>query len=202
MTNLEKSNIEILVRDVETRHKGGIKILLLSSTITTFLTGLFAPFYVLYVQKLGGDIEKAGTSLAVFSVVSGVLILAFSVWESSVKDKKRIYVAGLLLRALVFALYIFVDSYYMLLLAQFLLGISAALVNPAFDALFTDHLTKEKVIAEWGGWEGLTSIATGAAAFLGPYLIVSFGFSFVFTAMALITSVIALRLLFLPKEIL
>ncbi len=182
--------------------KGGIKILLLSSTITTFLTGLFAPFYVLYVQKLGGDIEKAGTSLAVFSVVSGVLILAFSVWESSVKDKKRIYVAGLLLRALVFALYIFVDSYYMLLLAQFLLGISAALVNPAFDALFTDHLTKEKVIAEWGGWEGLTSIATGAAAFLGPYLIVSFGFSFVFTAMALITSVIALRLLFLPKEIL
>ena len=200
MLNPEKTSIEVLVEDVTKRHKGGIKILLLSSTITTFLTGLFAPFYVLYVEKLGGDIEKAGTSLAVFSIVSGVLVLAFSVWETSVKNKKNLYISGLLLRAIVFMLYIFIDSYYTLLLAQFLLGISSALVNPSFDALFTEHLTKEKVIAEWGGWEGLTAIATGAAAFVGPYLIVSFGFGFVFTTMAVITTSIAVRLMFLPKE--
>jgi predicted MFS family arabinose efflux permease len=200
MLNQEKTNIEILVEDVGKKNKWGIKILLLSSTITTFLTGLFAPFYILYVEKLGGDIEKAGTSLAVFSIVSGVLILAFSVWESSVKDKKKLYVGGLLLRALVFALYIYIDSYYMLLLTQFLLGISAALVNPSFDALFTEHLTKEKVIAEWGGWEGLTAIATGAASFVGPYLIIHFGFSFLFISMSLITTLIAIRLLMLPRE--
>jgi MFS family permease len=88
----------------------------------------------------------------------------------------------------------------MLLLVQFLLGISAALVNPSFDALFTEHLTKEKVIVEWGGWEGLTAIATGAAAFVGPYLIVNFGFPFVFTSMSLITTVTAIRLFFLPRE--
>jgi hypothetical protein len=47
MLNQEKTNIEILVEDVGKKNKWGIKILLLSSTITTFLTGLFAPFYIL-----------------------------------------------------------------------------------------------------------------------------------------------------------
>jgi hypothetical protein len=73
-------------------------------------------------------------------------------------------------------------------------------VNPSFDALFTEHLTKEKVIAEWGGWEGLTAIATGAASFVGPYLIIHFGFSFLFISMSLITTLIAIRLLMLPRE--
>ncbi len=202
MTDTVKSNVEKLVEDVSKKNRRGLRALLLSSTIGTFVIGLFAPFYVLYVQQLGADIERAGTSLAVFSVVSGVLILAFSVWESSVENKKMLYIVGLLLRALVFLLYIYVDSYFQLLLVQFLLGISTALVNPSFDALFTDHLSKNKAISEWGGWEGLTSIATGAASFFGPYIIVNFGFPVVFSGMALVTGLIALRLTFLPKEVL
>jgi hypothetical protein len=182
-------------------HKG-VKALLLTSTVGTFVFGLFSPFYAVYVQRLGGTVELAGTTWAVFSIVSGVLILAFSSLEASIRDKKVLYVSGLMIRSLVFVLYIFISSYYELILAQILLGISVALTNPAFDALFTNQTSKQEAITDWGGWEGFTAIAAGSASLLGGYFIGEFGFGPIFGGMAILNLSICLYILLLPKSVL
>ncbi len=179
-----------------------LKILLFVSTTMTFVLGVFAPFYTLYVVKLGGDIYSAGLSWAAFSIVSGVLMLSFTVWETSVKDKKILYATGYFLRAVVFCMYIFVSSISELILVQILLGISFALSNPAFDALFMKHTDRNKEIAEWGGWEGFTAIATGCAAVVGGYAIENYGFISIFSIMALISLGLGIYLITLPKDIL
>jgi MFS family permease len=179
-----------------------LRILLFVSTAMTFVLGILAPFYALYVVKLGGDVETAGVSWAAFSIVSGVLMLSFTVWETSVKDKKLLYASGYFLRAITFFLYIFISSMYELILAQILLGISLALSNPAFDALFMKHTDKNKEIAEWGGWEGCTAIATGCAALFGGYVIQNYGFVSVFSVMCIISLSLGLYLVLLPREIL
>lgn len=184
------------------RQNHSLKILLFVSTTMTFVLGIFAPFYALYVVRLGGDLTLAGISWAVFSIVSGVLMLAFTTWETSIKDKKALYASGYILRAITFLLYIFVGSVYELILAQILLGISLALSNPAFDALFMKHTDKNKEIAEWGGWEGLTSIATGCAALVGGFVIEIYGFTSAFSLMSLISLCLGIYLILLPKEIL
>lgn len=166
--------------------------MLLSSTVGTFVFGLFTPFYAIYIQKLGGNVELAGTSWAVFLIVSGVLILALASLESSIKDKRALYIFGLFLRGISFLIYIFISTYYELILAQILLGISVALVNPSFDALFTKNTTKADALNDWGGWEGFTAISAGAASLLGGYFIQNFGFTYIFVGMATLTFITAI----------
>lgn len=183
-------------------HRQSIKILITISTLLTFLTGLFAPFYALFVEKLGGGIEVAGASWAVFSIVSGLMILLFRPWASTIQQKRRIMIGGMFLRSFTFVFFIFIDSFLELILVQVLVGISIALVNPSYDALFTKHTSEEQAISDWGGWEGMTSIATGLASITGGYLIKFFGYEAVFIPMAVISFCAALYLQFLPKEIL
>lgn len=166
-------------------YNRAIKLLLVTSTLGSFIFGIFSTFYVTYVQKIGGTIEMAGASMAVFSIVSGILILAFASVESSIKNKRLLYASGILLRSLSFLLFAFVSSFFELLLVQILLGISVAIVNPSFDSLFTKHSNKEDSLSDWSGWEGFTAIAIGVASLVGGYTIQHFGFTVVFVGMSL-----------------
>lgn len=168
----------------------------------TFLTGLFAPFYALFVENLGGGIEVAGASWAVFSIVSGLMILTLRSWESTIHQKRRIMIGGMFLRSFTFVLFLFISSLFELIIVQALIGISIALVNPAYDALFTKHTSEEQAISDWGGWEGLTSIASGLASVTGGFAIKYYGYEAVFIPMAVISFCIAMYLQFLPKDIL
>ncbi len=183
-------------------HRRSIHILLALSTLLTLLVGLFAPFYALFVEKIGGGIEIAGISWAVFSIVSGVLILLFTMWETHVVHKRKLLLAGLFLRALAFLSFVFITSITDLILAQVLMGISIALTNPSYDALFTHHTTEQKAISDWGGWEGLTSIAAGVASVTGGFLIKYFGYETVFLTIAACVFCMALYLSSVPKEML
>jgi hypothetical protein len=195
----EESGAEDLAVEMSKKGNTGLRILLVTSGLGTLVLGLLAPYYVIYVQNLGGSIELAGASLAAFSIASGVLILAFSVWESSVKDQRKLYAVGLLLRSCVFFMYIFISSFYELILTQILLGISVALVNPTFDSLFTKHLTIGKAISDWGGWEGMTAIIAGVAALSGGFVIQHFGFAPMFSLMAFVALGTGVLVLMLPK---
>ncbi len=199
---LEESGAPDIAVEASKKSNKGLRILLLTSGLGTLVLGVLAPYYVIYVQKLGGTLELAGSSLAVFSIASGVLILSFSVWESSIQDQRKLYAVGLLLRACVFFMYIYISSFYELILTQILLGISVALINPTFDSLFTKHLTKGKAISDWGGWEGMTAIIIGVAALCGGYLIQTFGFATMFSLMAIVSTGTGVYLLLLPKHIL
>ena len=180
--------------------KKGLHILFAMSGTSAFVLGVLGPYYVIFVERIGGSIELAGISLAAFSIASGVLILAFSVWESSVKDQRMLYAVGYLLRATVFIMYLFVGSFYELILTQILLGISVALINPSFDSLFTKHTSMEQAISDWGAWEGLIAIMTGVASIAGAYLIQMFGFGPLFMIMGGLTAACGFYLLLLPKD--
>lgn len=106
------------------------------------------------------------------------------------------------MRAIAFVMYIYISSVYELILAQILLGISLALSNPAFDYLFSKHADKNKELAEWGGWEGFTMIATGCAALVGGFVIKHYGYTTVFSSMAVISVLLGIFLLRTPKNIL
>jgi predicted MFS family arabinose efflux permease len=181
-------------------YNKAIKILLATSTVGSFIFGIFSTFYVTYIQKIGGDIETAGSSLAVFSIVSGVLILTFASVESSIRNKRLLYAAGLLLRSLTFLLFMFVSTFFELLLVQILLGISVAMVNPSFDSLFTKWSNKEDSISDWSGWEGFTAISIGIASLVGGYIIQNFGFTVIFALMSLLSFSIGILVLNIKDE--
>ena len=119
-----------------------------------------------------------------------------------VKEQELLLAVGYFIRGLVFLSYAFMGSIAQLIFTQVLWGIGSALGTPAFDAMYSAHTTRESSIAEWGQWEGMSSIATGVAALVSGIVIQSVGFFWLFSGMALISVVLGIYIWQLPRELL
>lgn len=179
-----------------------LRVLLTLNTAVTFVVGLFAPFYAIFVQKIGGDLAFVGFSWAVLQIVAGVLTLLFTRWELRVREQELLLAFGYFIRAVVFFSYAFMTSMTQLICTQVLWGIAVAVGVPAFDAVYAAHTTRDGSIVEYGGLEGVTSIAVGFAALLGGLIVKSFGFTPIFITMSATTLFIAVYVWRLPREIL
>ena len=185
-----------------TQLNRSLRILITTNSILAFVVGLFAPFYAVFVEGLGGNIAFAGLSWAIFSIVAGVLILLFSNWELKVKEQELLIALGYILRGGVFLSYAFMTSITQLIFTQIFWGVSAAIGVPAFDAVYADHTAKDSSIVQWGEWEGISSITGGIAALVGGIMIQSFGYQTVFLAMAITSLGLGIYIWRLPREVL
>lgn len=186
----------------QTHLNKSLRILITLNTLIMFVVGMFAPFYAIFVQKIGGDIAFAGFSWAVLQIVAGVLTLFFTRWELRVREQELLLAFGYAVRGVVFLSYAFMTSMTQLLFTQVLWGIAVAVSVPAFDSVYSAHTTKDGSLVEWGGLEGLTSIAAGFAALLGGLVVRSFGFAPIFTAMSVTMFLIAAYVWYLPRDVL
>lgn len=185
-----------------TRLNRSLRILITTNSILVFIVGLFAPFYAVFIQHIGGNIAFAGLSWAIFSIVGGVLISLFSKWELKVKEQELLIALGYILRGGVFMSYAFMTSITQLIVTQVLWGVAVALSTPAFDSVYSNHTTKENSIVEWGQWEGISSIVTGIAALVGGFIIQVFGYEIIFITMAVISVGLGIYIWSLPREVL
>jgi MFS family permease len=63
--------------------------LLTSSLVANFADSLFGPLYAIYVQNIGGDILDVGNTMALYSIMTGVLIILFG--KLSDHGRKELY---------------------------------------------------------------------------------------------------------------
>ena len=167
-----------------------------------FVVGLLAPFYAIFVQKIGGNIAFAGFSWGIFSIVAGVLTLLFGKWQLKVKEQELLLALGYLIRGLVFLSYAFMGSIAQLFFTQILWGVGAALGTPAFDAVYSAHTNERDSIVQWGQWEGIAAVAAGLAAIIGGIFIQEVGYSTVFIGMSVICFLLGAYIWRLPREVL
>jgi predicted MFS family arabinose efflux permease len=184
------------------RLNKSLRILITVNTIMVFIIGLFAPFYAVFVQDLGGSTAFAGFSWAILSIVAGALILLFSRWELKMKEQELLIALGYALRGIVFLSFAYMQSIPQLILTQVVWGVAVAFSQPAFDADYSIHTSKSESIGQWGDWEGIQNIAVGIAALVGGVLIQAFGFQSVFLIMAGISMLLALYIWQLPRDVL
>lgn len=182
------------------RLNRSLRILITTNSLFVFIVGLFSPFYAEFVNSIGGSVAFAGFSWALFSIVSGILILFFTRWELKVKRQELLIALGYILRAFVFLSYAFMHSLDQLIATQVLWGIAAAIGTPAFDAVYTKHTDAESSIEQWGGWEGVSSIMAGIAALVAGVIIELSGFQTIFLIMFTVCLLLGFYILWLPKE--
>ncbi|MBT3297340.1 MFS transporter [archaeon] len=163
--------------------KKGIKVLLLSDTWATLGLGMIGPIYAIFVENIGGDILDASWAYFAFLISSGIVMYLISHWEDRVKHKERLITLGYCLASLGALSYYFVDSQLTLVMTQIILGLSEAVLVPAYDALYSKYLTKHNVASEWGNWESMRYIVTAGSVLIGGYLAYHFGFKFLFLVM-------------------
>jgi predicted MFS family arabinose efflux permease len=184
------------------RLNRSLRILIATNAIFVFILGLFAPFYAVFIIRIGGSVALAGLSWAVFSIVAGCLIFLFSRWELKIKEQELLIALGYVLRGGVFLSYAFMADIAQLMVTQIFWGIATALSTPAFDSVYARHTTNEDSIVQWGDWEGVSAITTGVAALIGGLVIQGFGYQAVFIVMAVISFALGAYIWKLPRDIL
>jgi MFS family permease len=98
---------------------------------------------------------------------------------------KSFLVLGFLVSACCDISYIFVQNRWQLFAAQVVAGLATGLIEPAWDALFTDDI-EESSAKHWSIWAGGTHLVAGAAALVGGVVVAYFSFKTLFLTMGLI----------------
>lgn len=176
-----------------------LKILLWSSFFINLSAGLLGPIYAIFVEDIGGGLLTAGTSYAVFSIATGILIFFLGKWEDKIKNPANILILGRFLAVIGTAGYLFVKSPLMLFGVQIVLGISEALVAPGFSGLYSKSLSKGKFASQWGYWNSMVYITVGISAILGSFIAKQFGFQLLFIVMT-IAAILSLAATLLLKN--
>lgn len=175
---------------------------MLSDAFYILAGALLGPIYALYVQKIGGDLLDASSSFAFFMLTAGVVVYLLSLWEDKFKHRKKFVIAGYGIGVIGYLGYLFVNSPTALFIVQIILGFSAALKDPAYDALFSDSGKKHLILA-WGEWEAMDYIVWGVGALMGGFIAKYFGFQillYIMFLMSILSFVISMLIMRLRKD--
>ncbi len=159
-------------------------MLWLYNGVFVFAGGLFGPLYAVYVQGITVNPFIISISWAMFLLSSTLGMFVLARVANRFNHSENLLMAGFLTRALVWLLYIFVADIYTLILLQFLLGISEALGNPAFNSLAAEHLDKGRHIEEYSDMNIIFNLAGALATVVGGAIVAAFGFTTLFLLMA------------------
>ncbi len=160
-----------------------LKLLLYASVFSNFSGQLLGPIYALFVQNLGGNVLIAGISWAVFKFVESILTIFFGKLEDIKHNKEKFMFYGFIILTITNFLFIFIKTPLHLYLLQALFGIGMAIVNPAWEALYSLTLDKGKEGSEWSYWNASIGIGMAIAAVVGGIIVNYYGFSLLFFIM-------------------
>jgi predicted MFS family arabinose efflux permease len=168
------------------------RYLLWASFIGTFGEQLLTPLYGIFVTKIGGGILEAGIGFAVFSFITGLIIIITGKIKWFNDNTHLIVMLGFLFSGIGDFAYFFVTGPVSLFMVQVLTGLSVGLLNPAWESLYTKESKDGEEHEVWSLWGGGASISVGIAALVGSLVAYQWGFKSMFCLSALINSVAVL----------
>jgi MFS family permease len=161
------------------------RLLLKISFLVTFAEAMLVPMYAAFAEKVGGSILDAGIAFAVFSMATGgsVALLGTRSWFQH--HIKSFLMLGFVTSAACDIAYVFVSNKWQLFGTQVVAGLATGLIEPTWDALFTDDIEHSSA-KHWSIWAGGTHLTTGCAALVGGVVVAYLSFTTLFVAMATI----------------
>ncbi len=177
-----------------------LRVMLLTNGLVLIAVAMLGPIYALFVEEIGGSLLDASLTGGVFALAAGITTLIAGRYADNLKRPELIIVGGYILLGIGFFLYNFVTNIWWLFAVQALIGFAEASYSPAFDAVFSRHLTKKKEGREWGAWESMHYFTAAGGAAIGGLIAYSFGFQAVFILMALLCFASASYIWTLPRK--
>jgi MFS family permease len=163
------------------------RLLLGISFLTTFAESMLVPMYAAFTEKVGGSILDAGIAFAVFSMATGVVIAFLGTRPWFQRHISSCLILGFLASATCDISYVLVQNRWQLFGVQIVAGLATGLIEPAWDALFTEDI-EHSTAKHWSIWAGGSHLVAGFAALIGGVVVAYFSFTTLFVAMAVIDS--------------
>ncbi len=179
-----------------------LRILLVTNGLVLLAGAMLGPIYALFVEEIGGNLLDASLTGGFFALAAGITTLIAGKYADKSKRDEIIVAWGYIVMGIGFFLYTLVDSIWFLFGVQVVIGFAEAFYSPAFDALFSKHITKKKAGREWGAWESMNYFAVAVGSVIGGLIVTSFGFNTLFILMSLLCFVSAGYIFHLGKRVL
>ncbi|MCX6815926.1 MAG: MFS transporter [Candidatus Aenigmarchaeota archaeon] len=163
-----------------------VSVLLMASIVANFGFGLFSPLYAIFVEHIGGDILSASGAWAIYTFFTGAIIIILGRLEDHKLNKRLMVFSGYFILAIGSLGYFFVETPIHLFVVQMIAGIGIAVIEPAWDGLFSIYLDRGRESFEWSLWSGGTRIALAVAALAGGIIVTLYGFRTMFILMFIV----------------
>lgn len=157
----------------------------------TLFGAIFTPFYVTYAQSLQQTFIFAGMSLALYTILTGILIFFLGKIERKFSDKRDLVAIGYAVRGFGFIIIGLSFNTTLLVLSLIVLAIGTAMSMPAFDALYSKRVDRDDSSVQWANLQASNFVVAGLAALLGTLLIQGFGFSEIFIGLGILTFLVS-----------
>ena len=170
---------------LEKTRKGSLRIFTFSTSLMSFAFGLFGPFYLIFINKIGGSIENFGIAVGLV-VLAGALTSFLAGKYSDKFGRKPFLIIGGYASAIIVFLYTIIGSVWELYVLQALSGLVSSLFETSESAFLGDNTKKSDRGLNVGKYNTFVGIAEAFAIFLGGFLAGSFGFEIVFYIVSVI----------------
>ena len=114
-----------MVKLIQNIKKRNLRIFICSILLMTFSFGLFGPFYLIFINKIGGSIENFGIAVGIITL-SGALMSFIAGRYSDKLGRKPLLIIGGYASAIIVFLYTIISSLWQLYLLQILSGLITA----------------------------------------------------------------------------
>lgn len=179
-----------------------LRILLFTNTLILTAGAMLGPIYALFVEKIGGDLMDASIASGVFGLIAGLTTLISGKYSDRIKQNELIIVLGYFIMGTGFLLYFWINSVIFLFIAQAIIGLGQAIYSPAFDAVYSKHLSEYKSGMQWGAWEFMNYFTTAFGAILGGLIVTFFNFQILFITISFLCFFSALYIYRLKRNVL
>ena len=184
------------------KQNNALKTLFLYNSIFVFANNLLGPLYTVYIQKFDINVLSISSVWATFIFFTTVFAFILSKVGDKVKEKEYFLMAGFLIRALGWMLYIFANSVPFIIFIQIVLALGEAFGSPAFDAIFAEHVDKDLCMSEYSNWRIIDNFAIALATIIGGVIVYKFGFTPLFLCVSAIALFCFFGVLTKPRDLL
>jgi DHA1 family multidrug resistance protein-like MFS transporter len=168
------------------------------NSIWGIVMGLIGPFYVIFVEKLSGGMEKLGFAFAIMILVQSLVSYYAGRFSDKLGRRPFLFITGYV-DATVLFLYTVINTTYQLYLLQAALGVTNAVAGTMKQALLGDLTKRAKRGTDIGKFNAIVGLCSAMGLALGGYAVKVYGIKFIFYFASIVVALSTLLLIFMRE---
>jgi len=152
------------------REISNYNIFLLSNALLSIATGLFGPFFILFVRDFGGGIQRFGFAVGLMVVTGAITSYLAGKYSDRLGRKKFLLVGGYSL-AIVILAYTIIGSLWQLYVLQVLNGMMTSMLLTMEVSFLGDVTSKANRGANIGKYHAILGIIGGLVMMASGFLV-------------------------------
>jgi DHA1 family multidrug resistance protein-like MFS transporter len=169
------------------------------SSIWGIVFGLIGPFYVVYVEKLSGGMEKLGIAFSIMILLQSLTTYFAGHYSDKLGRKPFLFLTAYA-DASILLLYTIISKTHHLYVLQGLLGITNGVSGTIRTSLLGDLTIKEKRGKAVGKFNAIVSFSSAIGLALSGYLVKYYGLKFIFYFASIVVALSTILLFFIKEE--